>query len=130
MKTILLTALLCIISLTLNAQKPLSNEELTKRLNTGGEYLVKSSKNFAWGLGIGIAGTTATVLTSIYSKSTVAPIVLGSVTAAISLSFSISGIVNLSRSGKAFNGYVFYERQTKGNSWYKVTDAPPQIKTR
>lgn len=106
MKT-LLTLLTFFCVATISAQQPATTEEITKRLNKGGEYLSKAGTSFGSGLGIAVVGYGATLLTSRYGKSSTTPVVIASITTTLSLSCTVAGIVRLVKGGRALRGWTF-----------------------
>jgi hypothetical protein len=128
MKTTLLTALLCLFTISLGAQTS-SSPDLAKRVYDGGEYLHLAGNNLTWGLGLGLVGTSASVLTSAFGEGNTTPIVLGAVTATLTISFSISAIVNINRSAKAFKGYsTFTPVRDINNNWNPPPASTPKPK--
>ncbi len=107
MKKLLCLLALLLLTVSLPAQAPLSNKDIADRLNTGGEYLSKAGTSFGISLGISAIGYGATALTAKYGESKTTPIILASLTTAITVTCSISGIVQLVKSGRALRGWSF-----------------------
>jgi hypothetical protein len=120
-KLLMLFAFFCT---ALSAQQPATTEEITKRLNRGGEYLSKAGTSFGSGLGVAVVGYGATLLTSRYGKNSTTPIVIASITTTISLSCTVAGVVRLVKGGRALRGWSFASDTPKEDFNRYDPDAP------
>lgn len=81
-------------------------EQLKLNTRKSGDYLHQAVNNFAWGFAFGAVGGTATTVSSIYAKKPGLPIGFGAATVSITVTFSISGIVNINRAANALKGDI------------------------